>query len=503
MLGNSMLGKFYTYWEGSFIFGLLAAVVHTFANAWKYSLIRRLLLHKSRLQELYEQGMISRVVDGTLNLILKLLSAICRFFKPAWENSRTSFLISGSIALKYEFMLGAWICFMFIVPHDMWSNLYAVMASLGLLGLYALLAASGRRSILYPKHLSLPFAIFVAITLISILYTADRRDSFRNMLFFMAAFIFMWLAASEFTAPQKLMRLFGWIYIVLIFTALYAIGQRLTGLEVNPTFIDAELNPNIPARVYSTVENPNNYAELLVLFMPFGAVYAMNRKKAWQRFLLTCGMVFPAGAMLMTYSRAGWLSIALTAFIFVYYTNRKLIPWIFVAAFLCLPFLPASIMTRLANLLNTSDKSASFRLKLWGYCLELLSMENRWLTGIGLGSITLKHQLGLVSPKAIGEGMAHTQMLYMELFMEWGIFGFLSFMWFIIGRIKNGAIAIYRTCDKVVKGGLIAAVSALSGMAIMAFFEYIWFYPRILHAFFIVVGILIGCTRAAGELNGS
>ncbi len=503
MLKGSVLGKFYKYWEGSFIFGVFAAVVHVFANAWKYSSIRKLLLHKSRLQNLYEHGMISRMVDGTLNFVLRLLSMIYRFFEPAWKNSYAARLISGSIIVEYEFIIGAWVCFMFMVPHTLWSNFYAVIASLGLFGLYALLAAAGRRDILYPKHLSLPFAIFAAITAISILYTADRRDSFRNMLFFMAAFIFMWLTASEFATPKKLMGLFGWIYMVLIFTAVYAIGQRLTGLEVNPTFIDAELNPNIPARVYSTVENPNNYAELLVLFMPLGAVYAMNCEKAWQRFLLACGMIFPSIALLMTYSRAGWLSIALAVIVFVYYTNRKLIPWIFVAAFLSLPFMPASILTRLANLLNTSDKSASFRIKLWGYCLELLSMDNRWLTGIGLGSITLKHQLGLVSPKAIGEGMAHTQMLYMELFMEWGIFGFLSFMWFIIGRIKNGAIAIYKARNKVIKGGLVAAVSALSGMAIMAFFEYIWFYPRILYAFFIVVGILIGCTRVAGEFDES
>jgi len=374
-----------------------------------------------------------------------------------------------------------------------------LLAAVGLMGIFFVRCAMNKENLISPKNLSLPFLIFVAITFIAPIYSTEVSDSRRVLLFFITAFIYMWLTASYTNSPERLRYLMGWIYIAVIFTAIYAIGQRAAGIEANPTFIDAELNPDIPARVYSTVDNPNNYAELIVLFTPLAVVYAMNEKKMLGRLVLCCLLGLPAIALLMTYSRSGWLSIALAVFVFVYFTNKRLIPWIFVAAILCVPFLPASIITRLGNMFNTADKSANFRLELWASCLELLGMDNRWLTGIGLGPITYNHNLLLVTTQRIAEGMPHTQMLYMELVMGWGIMGFISYMWFIIARIKDACIEIFRAKDAYVKGALIACVSSFVGIAILCIFEYIWFYPRILFAYFILLGIMIACIRMSRE----
>lgn len=499
MLENSILGKLYTYWQYSLLYAILAKIYHVFSNAFKYSLTASIGRRDSKLQLWYENCLISKIIDAIINFVLRIIGAVCNFLAPAWENSKIVSWCKGSVFLKFDFLLNAFICGMFIMPHEYWSNFFAVLGSVGLMAIYIVMCGVNSRKLLYPKKLGLPLLIFAALTPISMLYTEDFSNSFRILLFFMAAFLFMWLVASNVDTKERLHVILGWIYIVVIFTACYAIMQRAMGLEANPTFIDEVLNPNMPARVYSTVENPNNYAELVVLFTPLATVFAMNVKDMFKRLVAVCLLGLPLIALVMTYSRSGWMSIALTVVIFVYFTDKRLIPWIFVAGMLCLPFLPASVITRLGNLVNVSDKSASFRIQLWQSCVRLLRMDHRWLTGIGLGPYTYNHNLVLVASREIAEGMPHTQMLYMDLIMEWGIFGFISFMWFIITKLIVATRSIYSAQDKYVKGSLIAAVSSFLGIAILSIFEYIWFYPRILFAYFILLGLMIACIGMAKE----
>ena len=50
------------------------------------------------------------------------------------------------------------------------------------------------------------------------------------------------------------------------------------GIEVNPEYVDVAVNRSMPGRVFSTFANPNNFAELLVLTMPFTAALVFSVK---------------------------------------------------------------------------------------------------------------------------------------------------------------------------------------------------------------------------------
>ena len=43
-----------------------------------------------------------------------------------------------------------------------------------------------------------------------------------------------------------------------------------------------------------------------------------------------------------------------------------------------------------------------------------------------------------------------------------------------------------------------ACLAGFCGIAVLSVFEYIWYYPRILFAFFILYGISAACLRASG-----
>ena len=78
--------------------------------------------------------------------------------------------------------------------------------------------------------------------------------------------------------------------------------------------------------------------------------------------------------------------------------------------------------------------------------------------------------------------------MYLELILETGILGFVSFMWLALRSIKNSVIA-RRGSSTLTKTVLIACAASFIGIAFSCIVEYIWFYPRDLFAYFILLGV--------------
>ena len=287
----------------------------------------------------------------------------------------------------------------------------------------------------------------------------------------------------------------GFIYAAVILTAVYAFYQRLMGVEVSASFTDLDLNAGVPGRVYSTLDNPNNYAEFLVLFTPLSTAYAMTEKRAFRRLLLSCGIALPLMALVMTYSRGCWLAIMVSVVIFVYYADKRLIPVGVVACILLIPFLPDSIITRFSTIFNSHDSSANHRLTTWRGILRMIG--DYGLTGIGMGPNTFAELYPAYALTGATKGVYHSQMLYLELILETGALGFLSFMWFWLREIKNAAFDLFKARSNEVRLALIACGAAFGGIALDGVFEYIWFYPRVLFGFFILMGLMLSAARLA------
>jgi len=405
-------------------------------------------------------------------------------------------------------LFGAFICLMFCVPHSSWRNQYALAAAALFFVLLVICVpdrkAEGGLSVkegfnkVLPSDLGLPVLLFCISLLASLLFTQDLADSLRVLAFFASALIIMWSAAAVLGDRNRLYALLCWIYAAVLITSLFAVFQRISGVEASASQTDLLLNSGLPGRVYSTLENPNNYAEFLVLFTPLCTGAALNAKKASARLLMSLGLIFPLTALVMTYSRSGWLSAALTLVIFVYFTKRSLLPWLLVLSILALPFLPSGVVIRLSNLFNTADTSADYRLRIWQTSFRLLSDQGRWLTGIGLGPSTLAKQIELFADDYVLAGIVHSQMLYIELFVETGLLGFVSFIWMMISETAGAAKRIFSCEDRLLKTVLSACAASFAGMALFGIFEYLWFYPRVLFAFFLLLGIMKAAAAMAG-----
>lgn len=496
-----ILNSIYNIWIYSTFFSILERIWSPFKRAYDNLAAVRFLRGYDRVQAVYEGSLFSRIIRFILDLIYKLIAAIAGFIAPAWESSLIVRLCRGSFILNFEFLLGGFICVMFITPHESWNNAYAVIAALGFLALYLILAGSGKRELMYPDRLGLPLALFAIALIVSLLFTHDLSDSIRILLFFIAAFIFTYVIAADITDEQRLVKLLAFIYAAVILTSVYAVIQRKFNLVyVNASFTDLKLNTGIPGRITSTLDNPNNFSEFLVLFMPLCAAFAGTRKKQTSCAVLLIGLALPALALIMTYSRSGWISLMLAAFVYLWLRNKKLIPLFIALAVLAFPFLPSTITTRLTSIVTGIfgssgyiDSSAQHRLRLW-QSVEYM-IRDYGVVGIGLGPSSFASLYPLYAQV---DGASHTQSLYFELILETGILGFVSFMWLALRSIKNCVIT-RRRASGLTKAVLIACAASFIGIAFSCIVEYIWFYPRDLFAYFILLGISFAAISIANR----
>lgn len=493
MIEGSFLGTVYRWWLNSRLLAILAAIWSPIKNAYNNMALVKWLRKPSKLQIYYENSLFSRIIRAVFDFIVKIISSAANRLAPAFEGSAIVRAIRNSYCINFEFLLGAFILVVFVTPHSLWNNSYFVLGAFGFFVLYLILVGCGKRNLYYPERLGFPFILFVLSLLFGVIFSVYPSDSARIFVFFLASFVFMYVIAADITSAERLEKLLAFIFLAVMITSLYAIAQRAFNLvHANASYTDLKANTGVPGRVTSTLDNPNNFSEFLVLFLPLSAVFAATRKKPLWSLVLCLSLAVPALALLMTYSRSGWISIMLAAFVYVWLRNKKLIPALIILCIAAVPFLPASVITRLSTLGNLKDTSSTHRLALWQGVLYMI--RDYGLTGIGLGPKAFAALYPNYAQPGAELGGYHTQMLYMELIVEAGYLCFISFMWMALRNIKDVIIS-RRHKSGLAKLVLIACASSLIGIAFSCCVEYIWFYPRDMFAYFILFGISLGAMQ--------
>ena len=475
--------------------------VSALGRLWKNSGIFGFFAKDSRLEPKIQSSVLYSFVDRVVQGILGWCTKIYRKLRSYNENSINATLyerfVRGSFVCSLNGLLAIFIFFVALVPHDMWNNMYMLLGAIGISGIYFLVLLSGRNLGKSVKGIWLPLLIFMMATVSGVLVSHDRSDSVRVLMFFVASFLICLDIYGSVDSYEKMKQFMTVVFVGILLTSVYAFYQRAAGVEISASLTDLTLNKDMPGRVFSTMGNPNNYAEFLVLLLPFCFAYALNAKTLGRQTLLLVFCMLPVGALLMTYSRSGWISFAIALVVFAWFYNKKLIPILIVVGLLCVPLLPSSIINRILTIGNLEDSSSSYRLLSWEGVLKMLG-NGYALQGIGLGP----NAFSTVYPpyaEARAAVAPHSHMLYLEILVEMGIVGLLSFVWFVCALVRRSGAAVHRAVRPEVKNMLIAGVSALSGIAFISMVEYVWFYPRVMFTFFVTAGLTMAMIRIARQ----
>ena len=89
----------------------------------------------------------------------------------------------------------------------------------------------------------------------------------------------------------------------------------------------------------------------------------------------------------------------------------------------------------------------------------------------------------------------HAHMIYLEVWLETGIIGIISFLAYMIGLVRKGLLAVGRSSRGIATLAIMAATGSFAGMAFLGAAEYFWYYPRVQFVFFVICGLCAAAVR--------
>lgn len=506
----TLFKKLYDCYLNSFVSKLSGRLASFFKSAFSHSNIWKFLKASDIFSHSWKQSRMFKMVDWLLNSPIMLLQKIFYKFEKAFEGSLI-FKIILFLANRFELLVGISLFIILIIPHQYWNNLYSTLFAALLLILFVIKAAYKKESF---HLLSIDFALFTFIILVFISQFTSilPKDSFRFLLFYLTCFTFVLIMVSSVKNSKSLNGLAEILVLGISASAIYGVGQAIAGVPFDPSLTDINLNEGMAGRIYSTMGNPNNYAEILVLTIPFYFSVILNSTSYLKKSAYTLLLLPVFIALYYTGSRSSWLAFAGTILVYVFLKNRKLIPLVVILGILSYPLLPNSIHRRIMTLFMGTDSSTGYRLLILKSFFPML--KDYWFTGVGLGmepfvqlfqkyyeytkiqdtinTLELYNTSFLVDMYySIPTTPPHTHNLYLQIWIETGLAGLLTFLWFIARLIKKSFICIFNSANKSVNNLLIAGISGLAGSLAIALAEHIWFYPRVMLIFWAVIGIVL------------
>ena len=494
-----LLQWFWREFTGSLIFRAVRAVYRRVRSLCYESLIGHILARHRHEGQVYEGSFVAFLFDSVMSGVTWLLRKIMWLLTFGTYDSVILSLGRRALAklpwLDFEFVSGGLILLMLLCPSELWHNIYALGMGIALFALLILLAAVRDRPALRMSTIGMPLVVFAFAAVVGVGIAADRSEGIRVFCFFLASFLFCSAIAGGITEERKLSKLLAFIYIGVVAAAAVAIVQRFLGVSVNATLTDLSNNRGMPGRVYSVYENPNNYAEIIVLLFPVAAAWTASLKEKYQRLYAMAGLILPIAALLMTYSRSSWIGFALAVIVFLFFCSKRVLPVFFLLALLAIPLLPQTVWNRILTIGSTADSSNLYRVQVWSSVMDML--RDHGLIGVGLGPDNFRPVFWLYSSGNVAAA-PHSHMVYLEVWAEMGLLGLGSYLVYYLTTVRRAAVH-FAQASRGARLVLIAGVSSLAGIAFVAAAEYIWYYPRVMFCFFILTGIIAACIRMTEE----
>ena len=341
--------------------------------------------------------------------------------------------------------------------------------------------------------------VFIAVYALSSIASLSLATSLQIALLVISFILFYFVIINSITSNKQLNMMIGIFTVIGLLISMYGIYQYLfAGTFASNSFVDKEMFEDITTRVSGTFDNPNVMGEYLLLVIPLALTYFFNCK-GWLKKLIAFGIVGVMGICLaLTYSRGCYLGLVACIGVFLLLINLRFI-LLCLAGVVALPFvLPQSIMNRLTSIGNTNDSSTSYRISIWKGALDMI--KDYWYRPIGQGTVAFNSIYPLYSYS--GVGAEHTHNLFLQLIIETGIVGIITFVGVIFKFYQYLCNGVTKCVEKTLSIKMIAFISGMTGFLIQSMFDNTWYNNRIILIFWIFIGLGVA-TRNLVQKNTS
>jgi len=346
----------------------------------------------------------------------------------------------------------------------------------------------------------------------SILYAADPGRTFDAIQGFVKDALIVVIVAILMRSPSQFRKVVYTLLAAGIFLGTLSVIQYATGSFDNNYWGFAQapvmniVGETDASRTSGSFGSPNDYSQIMLVLLPLAVDRFWNEKSRWMRILMAYAAVVIFSAIVLTFSRSGFVSLVMAGALFLVYYRPKLsalIP-ILLVGLLLIPFLPSEYSERMETLLLLrpgSDYNPVGEVSLRGRTSELIvgwmMFRDHPILGVGVENYPVHYQeysrrVGL-DPRT-EQRSPHN--LYVEVLAERGLLGFLFFLailW-VIYRSLEAARGDFLRIKNHDYAGLITAFS----VGMFSYFVGAMFmhsaYPRFMW-------LLIGIALALPQLS--
>lgn len=219
-------------------------------------------------------------------------------------------------------------------------------------------------------------------------------------------------------------------------------------------------------RLSSVWSDFNIFAGFLMVLVFFSLTFLLNSRKNHLKFFYFVSLFILLIGLYLTESRGVWLASLFAISFYVLKRPKAIVPAILFIGIIGYLFFPVLKERFFFTRYFASDASSIGRLQAW--YATILMLKDYWLLGAGFdGFLTYKdHYLGFFRLF-----VPHSHNTYLRLWLELGIFGFISYMYFFV----KGFIYSFKVRKKVKDNDSISLSEGLQlsfmGLSISFMFE--------------------------------
>lgn len=202
-------------------------------------------------------------------------------------------------------------------------------------------------------------------------------------------------------------------------------------------------------------------------------------------------------ALLLTFSRSGYLMLAGVLGVIALVKSRWLLAVGLVVAILAVLFVPR-IQTRLIGAFEV-DASAQPRIVSWQNSWHIAS--DNWLLGVGFNTYRYaQDRYGIVSLDTSGNAGAGADSSWLFIWATTGIVGLILFAINYLGLTWRAVVLYWRQETPVVQALSLALVAVLIGLAPASQFNNALFYTWIIQPVWLLAGLVVGLSDRKVEV---
>lgn len=456
------------------------------------SRILNVLCREGIVARSWTSSVLCRLLNVVVNLPGKLLHKLYKTLHDLFEDSffaKLAFEMGEGTAIAQSWL----IMLLWVIPFSHWNNAYSMMGFAALLVLFHAGAMHRKEMRLDLGAIGIyPLILFGAMFL-AVAFSYEPTSSTRFLLYHISAALCVLVTVSSVQTESDLKRLAAGGAICVAVSSAYAVVQRIQGVEVNAAYVDLKLNAGMPGRVYSFFDNPNTFAQVLILLLPLALALMLSSRHLVCKVAAAGIFGIGAVALAMTYSRASWVGFACSLVVMVFLWKPSLIPAFIILCCLAVPLLPETIWNRILTITNMNDSSTSSRFPLYEAALNVI--KTRPLTGAGLGTAATQAFIKDFNLYRGSAPFVHSHNFYLEVWIEAGILGIFGFVSSMLWNIKRAAHTVRHCGSSAARTITCGAASAMCGAMVCGLADYLWNYPRVMCIFWFVFAMALAGTK--------